>query len=130
LIVFISYSRTNAALAAHLRQRLASAGVAVWLDHERLTPGTPDWDDAIRKGIQATDVVVYVASPDARHSPFVKSELLVAQRYGRRVIPLWIAGDHWIDAAPLWMGATQYIDARSDHLGSGVAELLSAPNRT
>ena len=105
--VFISYSNTNALIAQQLRQRLGSAGIFVWIDHERLTPGTPDWEEAIRKGIQASDALVYLASPRARESSYVKSELLLAQRYGRRILPLWIQGTHWIDAAPLFIGATQ-----------------------
>jgi outer membrane protein assembly factor BamB len=124
--IFMSYTSANAAIAEQLRQRLGAAGVAVWIDHERISPGTPDWDEAVRKGIQASDMLVYVASPSARASPFVKSELLVAQRFGRRIIPLWAAGEHWIDAAPLSLGTAQYIDVRGERFDGGVGQLLEA----
>ncbi|MGH2502322.1 MAG: toll/interleukin-1 receptor domain-containing protein, partial [Ktedonobacterales bacterium] len=53
--VFISYSNKDADLVDRLKSALAQAGVDVWLDHERLTPDTLDWQEAIRKGIlQAT----------------------------------------------------------------------------
>src|SRR5262249_17485416 len=112
--VFINYSSTKAGVAEHVRRRLTTAGVKVWVDHERLPPGTRDWDAAIRQGIQAAAVVLYLASPAALASPYVRSELLVARRFDRRIVPVWLVGEQWIDAAPLELGTMQYIDARGD----------------
>ncbi len=125
LTVFISYSTASLNVAKRLRKRLELAGVSVWIDHEQLVPGTPNWETAIRDGIRASSVLIYLGSPAALASPYVQSELLVARRFGRRIIPLWIEGNNWIDAAPLDMGKVQYIDARYYRFEDAVIALLS-----
>ncbi len=40
--IFISYSSRDVALVEPLNDDLTPAGVAVWLDHEQLPPGTPN----------------------------------------------------------------------------------------
>ena len=60
---------------------MVAAEAHVWIDHERLTPGAPDWEAAIRRGIQGADALLYLASP------YVQSKLLAAWRYLRRILP-------------------------------------------
>lgn len=114
--LFISYSRTDAEVVARLRRALTALGAEIWIDHLRLTPGTPDWEDAIREGIQKSQWVIYAASPAAMQSPYVKGELRVAQRFKKPIIPFWVAGEHWEDCVPLNMTMTQYIDSRPTRL--------------
>ncbi|HEY7974234.1 MAG TPA: toll/interleukin-1 receptor domain-containing protein, partial [Ktedonobacterales bacterium] len=66
--VFISYSNKDSALITRLKNDLALAGVAVWLDHEQLTPGEPNWTIAVLRGIEQATDVVYAASLDAATS--------------------------------------------------------------
>jgi uncharacterized protein YegL len=122
--VFISYSHLQASIVERLKQGLRAAGIMVWIDHERLTPGTINWDSAIRQGIQASDVVVYMASSDALQSQYIQGELAVAQAYHKLIIPIWVVGDLWIHAVPLWMIQTQYLDARGNDYHSVVAKLV------
>ncbi|HEY7850665.1 MAG TPA: toll/interleukin-1 receptor domain-containing protein, partial [Ktedonobacterales bacterium] len=76
--VFISYSSKDSAFVTQFREELKRAGVAVWLDHEQLTPGTPDWTAAVRRGIEQATDVIYAASPDAADSGYVGHELAIA----------------------------------------------------
>jgi hypothetical protein len=94
-IVFLSYSHVDAKITEQLRHDLGEQGVQVWIDHEQLEPGTPDWDAVIRRGIKASDAVIYLASPDALASRSARGELEVASRFGKLIIPLWVAGDYW-----------------------------------
>ena len=122
--VFISYSHADQPIVERLKQDLRRQGVRIWIDHEMLTPGTQDWEEAIRNGIQGSNALIFVASPQARQSRYVKSELLVAEHKGSTVIPFLIAGD-WADAAPMGtMMVTQYIDARGTLYEQGVERLL------
>lgn len=105
--VFISYSHEDAAFVARLRTALQGAGADIWIDHESLQPGTPNWQLAIRDGIARADAVIYIASPSAARSPFVYDEITLARSLGRRVIPLWAEGSSWPDCVPLGWGATQ-----------------------
>ncbi|HKD76188.1 MAG TPA: toll/interleukin-1 receptor domain-containing protein, partial [Ktedonobacterales bacterium] len=112
LHVFVSYSQKNATLVSPIIDHLQKQGVDVWMDHERLSPGTPDWEAAIRMGVQRADYIVYMATPEARKSSSVKDELHLAERYQKPVLPMWLRGENWMDAEPLGYSMAQYIDAR------------------
>lgn len=122
--LFISYSHEDAAFAARLETDLQRAGADIWIDHERLQPGTDDWDAAIRAGISRANAIIYIASPSGASSRFVRDELGLARGRGRRVIPIWLSGNDWHDAAPLGWGSTQYIDARTFRYAAALDELL------
>lgn len=124
--VFISYHHKDATVAERLMSTLRAAGATIWIDHESLTPGTPNWQLAIREGIEQAGAVIYLASPAAARSPFVYDEINLARSTGRRVIPLWIDGQSWPDCVPLGWGATQYIDARASRYTAALAGLLAA----
>ncbi len=122
--LFISYSHDDDAFAARLKSDLQKAGADIWIGHERLQPGTHNWQLAIRAGIAQADAVIYVASPSAARSRFVYDEISLAGGKHRRVIPWWADGNDWHDAAPLGWGSTQYIDARSFRYAAALDELL------
>ncbi|MBA3823201.1 MAG: SUMF1/EgtB/PvdO family nonheme iron enzyme [Ktedonobacterales bacterium] len=124
--VFISYSHIYGALIEQFKQDLRAHGITVWIDHESLTPGTLNWDNAIRIGIRAVEVVLYMASPEARQSNNVQGELDVAERESKPIIPIWIAGDHWVDAVPMAMSKMQHIDARGARYPQALQQLLAS----
>ena len=122
--IFVSYSHANDATVQRLQRDLEQAGATIWIDHESLVPGMPDWEDAVRDGITQASFVVYAASPDARKSPYVRDEINLARNRGREVIPFWVAGDDWLDCAPLGWGTTQYSDGRAASYAAGLQKLL------
>ena len=111
--VFISYSRANISFAQRLVADLQRSGFIVWVDQSGLTPGTPDWETALRDAIGKAHAVILIASEEARKSPYVKDELRLAHDvHHLPIYPLWVAGNQWINCIPLGWGGTQYIDAR------------------
>src|SRR6266571_2149678 len=112
--VFLSYAHADDSFVSRLQSDLQAGGITVWIDHEDIQPGTPDWEDSLRKAIRQASAVVLVASPSARSSRYVKDELRIAEIYRRPVYPLWVMGDAWMDAVPIGWGGTQYIDAREE----------------
>jgi hypothetical protein len=111
--VFLSYSRANHSFAQRLVADLQRSGITVWVDQPGITPGTPDWETALRDAIGKAHAVILLASEEARKSPYVKDELRVAHDiYHLPVYPLWVAGTQWINCIPLGWGGTQYLDAR------------------
>ena len=122
--IFVSYSHANDAAVQRLQRDLEQAGAVIWIDHESLVPGMPDWEDAVRDGIAQASFVVYAASPDARKSPYVRDEINLARSRGRDVIPFWVAGDDWLDCAPLGWGTSQYSDGRAHSYAAGLQKLL------
>ena len=124
--VFISYSSKDTNIVDRLKGALSDAGVVVWLDHEQLTPGTPNWEIKVREGIAQATHIVYVASPDAALSPYVIHEIEMARGKGKTVLPFWIRGENWYDCAPMGWYRTQYTDGRDAAYSPGLATLLAA----
>lgn len=124
--VFISYSRQNSAFVNRLRSDLQSRGIRVWIDHERLTPGTPDWEEAIRRAIRSVQAVLFIASPDSRKSPYVRDELRVAEMNQRTVYPIWAEGRQWMDCVPMGWGGIQYTDARGSNYSAALQSIVRA----
>jgi formylglycine-generating enzyme required for sulfatase activity len=122
--IFVSYSHADDAAVQRLQRDLEQAGATIWIDHESLIPGMPDWEEAVREGISQASFVVYAASPDARKSRYVRDEINLARSKGRDVIPFWVAGDDWLDCAPLGWGGTQYSDGRDASYATGLQKLM------
>jgi hypothetical protein len=56
-LVFIAYVEEDLALARRLRDSIAAAGCATWLDKDKLAPGQ-NWPRAIRRAVQISDAFV------------------------------------------------------------------------
>src|SRR5437660_393317 len=96
--IFISYARADQTFVKRIVADLEKQDIRAWVDHEGLVPGTPDWEEEVRRAIRSAQAVLYVASPEARSSLYVRDELDIARHYQRPVYPLWIAGEDWIEA--------------------------------
>jgi WD40 repeat protein len=124
--VFMSYARANRAIVERLLADLTAHGIRVWIDRSGLEPGTDDWEQAIRDAIRDSWAVLFVASPDARRSRYVKDELRIANMYKCRVFPVWVAGEEIMDALPMGHGGTHTVDLRNEAYDSGLRTLISA----
>lgn len=90
--VFISYSRRNWHFAERLQIDLRRAGIDAWRDVHNLRHGE-DWEKCgILPAIAARSHLVLLASPEAEISPWVNKEVTEAQRLGKTILPLRLAG--------------------------------------
>jgi hypothetical protein len=87
--VFISFPSSQRPFVDKLSKDLSSQGLSVWTDYQHLTPGTPDWESAIRAAIRESYAVLLVASREVPDSPYVKAELSLARARKRPIYPLW-----------------------------------------
>jgi hypothetical protein len=110
--VFISYASANRELVDRLAADLKARGVQFWIDKEGLKPGMPNWELAIRDALNQSAVLLYMVAPESLVSNPVKGELAIAQMLGRPILPIWIRGDQWANAAQLEYISAQRIDAR------------------
>jgi TIR domain len=83
--VFISYRKTERALAEEFKKRIEKTGFQVWMD-TKLHAGT-EWRDAIDQEIRKSIAVVVLLTPDAKSSEYVTYEWAFAYGAGVRVIP-------------------------------------------
>lgn len=99
--VYVAHAQTDDAVVERLHTDLEQYGITVWVDEHGLPPGTPDWEQALRKAIRASMALLLLASPRTRTSRYVADELRIAELYGRRVFPIWIEGDQWMERAAI-----------------------------
>lgn len=85
--VFISYSRRDKEFVRRLHEALLAQKRDVWVDWEDIPP-TADWRAEIRGGIEATNAMVFVISPDSVRSKECRVELELALENNKRFIPL------------------------------------------
>jgi hypothetical protein len=71
--LFISHSSTDKGFVDRLAADLRQQGVEPWVYFEGLTPGTADWEAAVRNAIDQSFALLLVASPASRQSPYVRS---------------------------------------------------------
>jgi hypothetical protein len=126
---FLSYARTNKEIMESVRKILESRGLTVWTD-EALTPGTPDWEEAIEKNIENSNCVIVIFSPEAKNSKWIRSELAYADVQNKTIYPLLASGDVK-DSVPLRFINAQYMDIRPPiDVEKTIEELCNIINET
>ncbi len=83
--IFVSYSRRQLYFAESVALTLQRAGLDVWFDLQKLTPGI-DWASALQEGYSQCDRLVLIASQAALRSSYVQVEWETALGNGREVI--------------------------------------------
>ncbi len=126
---FISYSRQDSEFVNVLAQDLRNNGIDLWIDFEGLTPGTPDWEAAVREAIAESFAVLLIATPNSRKSSYVRSELLLAESKGLPMYALWSGGENWIDSVPMSLAHIQYQDFRGEAYASSLPILIDELSR-
>src|SRR5947209_1519152 len=85
--VFISYSRRDSDFAERLAGALSARGRDVWFDRKDIAP-TAQWRDEIGAGIESSDALAFVISPDSLQSHECGVELSAALERNKRIAPL------------------------------------------
>jgi WD40 repeat protein len=108
LDVFISYSRVDSDFARRLNDALQTQGKRTWFDQESIATGS-DFQQEIYRGIESSDVFVFVLSPESVTSPFCADEVEYAQGLNKRMVTVLhrpidtadlhpvLAKLHWLD---------------------------------
>lgn len=85
--VFISYSRREKVFTQKLFDALIALGRDVWADWDDI-PAASDWDAEIKEGIEKTEIVLFVLSPEWLKSNECRKELDHAMKMGKRLLPI------------------------------------------
>lgn len=89
---FISYSGSDEKWADLLRQKLPKAGIDVWNPDTEIAPGE-NWGLKYGKGLEASDAMIVLLSPDSAKSDWVRHEIeyaLGSPRFRDRLIAVLV----------------------------------------
>jgi hypothetical protein len=87
--VFVSYARANQAVVLPVIEAATQGGRKFWLDQQGLTVGE-GWASEIVRAIRGAAGVIVMCSKAAFESDHVKREVYLADRYHRKLIPIFI----------------------------------------
>jgi hypothetical protein len=127
--LFISHSSTDKDFVDRLARDLRRQGVELWVYFEGLSPGTRDWEAAVRHAIDQSVALLLIASPASRQSPYVRSEVMLAEAKKLPIYAVWAAGEEWIDSVPMNLAYVQYQDLRGEKYGEGLKVLVRELDR-
>jgi hypothetical protein len=90
MYVFISYARSDEAVARELEQALSIAGFETFLDQHPAygIAGGMDWLDELYRALARTGCLLYLSSAASAASPWCQAELLNAYWAGKVIIPI------------------------------------------
>jgi hypothetical protein len=111
--VFMSYSRRDEEVMRRATIFLRSEGINIWVDNEKLIPGTPIWEAEIEKAIIGAGATVVLLSPDSKDSIWVRRELSYSEQYGKRIFPVLVRGNE-DSSVPLRLITNQYINMQKN----------------
>ena len=94
--VFLSYAAEHKAFTEALRKTLIREGLTIWTNYTDLTTGE-EFLAAINRGIEDTDTIVYILSPEAIASTYCQQEINYAFSLNKRIIPLLLKPIVWQD---------------------------------
>jgi len=109
--VFMSYSDEDRAIKERLQNNLRKRGITVWSNETDIKTGE-DFQEAINRGIEQTDTVILLMSPQSLTSAFCQKEIRYAQLYHKRIIPLLIADLRPADI-PVDLQTLQFVDFKT-----------------
>ncbi len=87
--VFLSYADEDRATMKKIRNSLRRESITVWTNRTDIQTGEA-FDEAIKRGIEQADNMVYLLSPDSVNSNYCQRELDLALSLNKRIIPLLV----------------------------------------
>lgn len=87
--VFVSYARANATTVLPVIEAVKQLGRRFWLDQQSIASGD-GWAGEIVRAIKTAPGVLVMCSKAAFESDHVKREIYLADRYRRRLVPVFI----------------------------------------
>lgn len=85
--IFISYSRKDTDIVKSIYDCLGKAGYKCWLDVDSMFSGT-SYKKVIVDAIKRSKVLLFMSSENSNKSRNVVSEVSIAMKYGKKVIPV------------------------------------------
>ncbi|ESA33390.1 wd40 repeat-containing protein [Leptolyngbya sp. Heron Island J] len=109
--VFLAYAQADAEVMDSMRRALWRQGFTVWSSQTDIPTGEA-FKQAVNRGIEEADSMVYLLSSDALKSKYCQYELKYALALNKRIIPL-LVNPLGAAESPSELASLQYIDLTS-----------------
>ncbi|MEO0350098.1 MAG: TIR domain-containing protein [Cyanobacteria bacterium P01_A01_bin.15] len=106
--VFLAHAEADTSVVQQIRRALQREGITVWTSATDIRTGE-DFQQAINRGIEQADNLVYLLSPAAIASAFCQQELDYALSMHKRIIPV-LVGETDAATMPEALQRLQYIE--------------------
>ena len=106
--VFLSYADQDRAIMEKIRNSLRLESITVWTNLTDIQTGEV-FGEAINRGIEQADNLVYLLSPESINSTYCQQELDLALSLNKRIIPVLVRETE-PDLIPNLLRELQYID--------------------
>jgi len=103
--VFLSYAHKDLVFLRSLRSLFEQRSLRCWLDDYRLQAGC-NWKAEITKGVEGSNVVVFIVSETSTHSLWCRKELKMCKKLGKKILPLYY---HNVTVDPVLQGLFDYV---------------------
>ena len=124
--VFISHSSKDRELAYHLCVLLEERGLKCWIAPRDVSPGE-NYGSQIVHGLQDSDDLAVLLSPDSLESRHVASEVARAFEKGKNIYPLRLKEDVWpTEELELFVTSAHWVELWSRGIDKAADELVEA----
>jgi hypothetical protein len=123
--VFVSYASVDRDRVLRIADRLAAAGVSLWIDRTGI-PGGTSYGEAIVRGIKSSKVLLLMVSHASMRSRNVRAEIQLAWKYERPYLPLLLEAIEFPEQIEYWLEGWQWIDASNALEHQWLPRLLDA----
>jgi WD40 repeat protein len=106
--VFLAHAEEDSQVMDRIRKSLWRECFTVWTNKTDIQTGEA-FEDAIKRGIEQADNVVYLLSPDSLNSQYCQQELEYALLLNKRIIPILVR-ETPPERMPPVLGGLHYID--------------------
>jgi len=87
--VFMCYDEKHRPQMFRIREALMQHGITTWVDQRDITKGT-QFEDAIQQGLERTDNLLYLITPESQKSIYCQQEIDISLKLNKRIVPLLI----------------------------------------
>lgn len=120
--VFISYSSKNVNMREAVRHELEARGISCWYDQEGLLPGNY-YGEKIVQAIRACSILLLVLTEQSNQSKEVASEVELAHRSNKIIVPFRIDNVEYADALAYFLQSKHYMDGYGTPIQDAVKKL-------
>ena len=122
--VYLIYSRTDGyEYARILRNILVESGVNVLWDDDNIRGGER-WADALQNLIRNADAIIFLGTPEAQRSQWIRNELEYSYQRQIRILPIIFDDLHGINRLPPFLHTIAYAKEERTALTSGPSQHL------